>query len=303
MGGKIKYYMNILGIEDIEDITHENIKKCYRKRALETHPDKNKECMSGEKFAEVGHAKEVLTEFLIAKTYGNHMEGIKEDENGIWDWVENLIKTKDKKEINEVFRKMVGSVAVKIFESVSDENMIHTYEMFVRYRDILCIDDKTLDEIRSKICSTTQAIILNPTLKDLFNDNVYIYGKGSDTINIPLWHNELYYDVNGGELIVKCVPLLDDDVWISGNNNIHKCIDIEIPVDSNGINWNDKLEILLGGKLFNINHSDLKLIKSQNIIFHEQGVAKIKINDMYNIQERSDVIIHVNLSFICIKDV
>jgi len=302
MGGKINYYMNILGIDDVCDITHENIKRCYRKRALETHPDKNKSDISGEKFAEVGQAKEVLTEFLIAKSYGTPMEDDESEDSSIWSWIEQVVKTQDSNEINNAFRKIVGNVAVKLFDNLGNENMVHTYEMFVKYRDILCIDEKTLEDIRLKICCTTQVIILNPSIDDLLNDNVFRYNYKEEIINIPLWHSELYYDIDGGALIARCIPILDDDLWINENNNIHKCIDITISHRDGEIEWDNYEEVKVGNKIFNIFYKDLKLIKNQTIIFKGEGVARINTSDMYNVEERSDIVIHIRLRFISIID-
>ena len=295
MSGKINYYMGVLGIDDVCDITHENIKRCYRKRALETHPDKNKTDISGEKFAEVGQAKEILTEFLIAKSYGTPMEDDESEDNSIWSWIGQVVKTQDSKEINNAFRKIVGNVAVKLFDKLGKENMVHTYEMFVKYRDILCIDEKTLEDIRLKICSTTQVIILNPSIDDLLNDNVFRYNYKEEIINIPLWHSELYYDIDGGDLIARCIPILDDDIWISENNNIHKCIDITISYRDGEIEWDNYVEVQVGNKLFNIFYKDLKIIKSQTIVFKKEGVAIINTTDMYSVEERSDIVIHIRL--------
>ena len=302
MRGKINYYMGVLGIDDVCDITHENIKRCYRKRALETHPDKNKTDISGEKFAEVGQAKEILTEFLMAKSYGTPMEDDESDDSSIWSWIGKVVKTQDSNEINNAFRKIVGNVAVKLFDKLGNENMVHMYEIFVKYRDILCIDDKTLEDIRLKICSTTQVIILNPSIDDLLNDNVFRYNYKEEIINIPLWHSELYYDIDGGELIARCIPILDDDVWISGNNNIHKCIDITIVYRDGEIEWDNYVEVNIGNKLFNIFYKDLKLIKNQTIIFKKEGVARINTSDMYSVEERSDIVIHVRIRFTSIID-
>ena len=38
---------------------------------------------------------------------------------------------------------------------------------------------------------------------------------------IPLWHNELCYDASGKDIIVKCIPELDDNITIDNENNIY----------------------------------------------------------------------------------
>mmetsp|Transcript_1131 Transcript_1131/g.1428 ORF Transcript_1131/g.1428 Transcript_1131/m.1428 type:complete len:392 (+) Transcript_1131:71-1246(+) len=61
-------FYKLLGIS--RDATHKEIKKAYRQKSLELHPDKNKEEGAAEKFAEVARAYEVLTD---------------EDKKGIYD--------------------------------------------------------------------------------------------------------------------------------------------------------------------------------------------------------------------------
>ena len=46
---------------------------------------------------------------------------------------------------------------------------------------------------------------------------------GDKTYFVPLWHNELYFGdekSNEGEIIVKCVPELPENISIDENNNL-----------------------------------------------------------------------------------
>jgi len=53
-------YYQILGIE--KNASQEDIKKAYRKLALENHPDKNKDPGATQKFQEISKAYEVLSD-------------------------------------------------------------------------------------------------------------------------------------------------------------------------------------------------------------------------------------------------
>lgn len=55
-----KDYYAVLGIQ--RDATEIEIKKAYRKLALKFHPDKNPSDNAGEKFKEIGHAYEILSD-------------------------------------------------------------------------------------------------------------------------------------------------------------------------------------------------------------------------------------------------
>ncbi|XP_046993947.1 dnaJ homolog subfamily B member 9-like [Schistocerca americana] len=59
MGGESNYY-DLLGVD--KSATTADIKKAFRKLALHYHPDKNKDPAAGEKFQEISHAYEVLSD-------------------------------------------------------------------------------------------------------------------------------------------------------------------------------------------------------------------------------------------------
>jgi DnaJ-class molecular chaperone len=72
-------FYKLLGIS--RDATVKEIKKAYRQKSLEFHPDKNKEEGAAEKFAEIARAYEVLSDEEKRKIYDRHgEEGIKQHE-------------------------------------------------------------------------------------------------------------------------------------------------------------------------------------------------------------------------------
>lgn len=72
-------YYKILGIS--RDATHKEIKKAYRQKSLEYHPDKNKDEGAAEKFAEIARAYEILSDEDKKQIYDRHgEEGLKQHE-------------------------------------------------------------------------------------------------------------------------------------------------------------------------------------------------------------------------------
>jgi len=74
-------FYKLLGIS--RDATTKEIKKAYRQKSLEFHPDKNKEEGAAEKFAEIARAYEVLSDEEKKEIYDQYGEdGLKQHEQG-----------------------------------------------------------------------------------------------------------------------------------------------------------------------------------------------------------------------------
>lgn len=81
VGAKKTDFYKLLGIS--RDATPKEIKKAYRQKSLEFHPDKNKEEGASEKFAEIAYAYEVLTDEEKKEIYDQYgEEGLKQHEQG-----------------------------------------------------------------------------------------------------------------------------------------------------------------------------------------------------------------------------
>lgn len=74
-------FYKLLGIS--RDATLKEIKKAYRQKSLEFHPDKNKEEGAAEKFGEIARAYEVLSDEEKKEIYDQYgEEGVKQHEGG-----------------------------------------------------------------------------------------------------------------------------------------------------------------------------------------------------------------------------
>ena len=135
-------------------------------------------------------------------------------------------------------------------------------------------------------------IVLNPTLKDLFNDNIFKLEVEEKVFYVPLWHHELYYSLQNKDLIVKCEPELEKNMWIDYKNNLYVLLEISIK----DLLEKENYEFKIGEKLFKIEGKDLKIIKEKQIvILKNEGILRINEEHMYDTSIRGDIYVEVLL--------
>jgi hypothetical protein len=154
-----------------------------------------------------------------------------------------------------------------------------------KYQKFLHISDDNLNSIKNIILHKFQNIqiyILNPSLNDLFNNNIYKLQIDNQTYFVPLWHNELYFDkINNDSnlnerkqtIIVKCHPKLPDNVFIDENNDIH--IDLHFSFNFSLL-LQDFISFKLGNNHFDIPINQLKIKTFQTYLFKNKGISQIQ---------------------------
>jgi hypothetical protein len=172
--------------------------------------------------------------------------------------------------------------------------LIKIYEILKRYKDNFHFTQNYIDRIETIIADKTrndECIILNPTLDDLFENNLYRLKVNNFIYIIPLWHHELVYDNSGNDVYVKCNPMLPENIEIDNRNNLF--VDVEFNIADI---WNKEIvEISVGKQTFTINPSLLKLKPTQTVVFARQGISKVNGIDIYDISKKRDVNINIKL--------
>lgn len=284
--------IEILNLND-EKICELNIKKKYRVLALLYHPDKNKNEDANEKFQKINEAYNCLM----------NNENINKEityKDLIFDFLENHFDIKDnntKEKIYIYIDKNINSfIQYLLLKYFNDNNLINIYRLIEKFENNINIfDNKLINKIKSTIInrvSNIEQIILNPILSDLLEDNIYKFNYKNEIYYIPLWHEELIYDYNESEFIIKIEPNLPENISLDNNNNL--LIDLEYNVRDI---W-DKEEIFfyLESKEFKLIKKNLTLRKMQKVILKNQGISKIDHNNIFNNKNRSDIIINLSLT-------
>ena len=179
-------------------------------------------------------------------------------------------------------------------DGLPDGTKLRKLKTVKKNKDVFYIKTEYINKIESIINNKIQndeVIILNPTLEDLFNNNLYRLTLDKITYIIPLQHHELQYDNNGKDLYVRCNPVLLDDIEVDEINDIHvyKTYNIHDLWDQ------EHIDIEIGSRTFTIEVNKLKLMRNQTIFILNSGISRPNIKDIYDISILSTVYIHVDL--------
>ena len=280
------------------------IKKQYRMLALKYHPDKNNNNSDfNTKFSEINDAYE----FLI-----KYNEDIGSDTfpacNSKYEFLfNNFIKSLFDGNIHsELLTKIVASIVLNyddfiigtigkdLLKKVDNETVIYIYDVLCKYKQALHITDEALEVIHNMINERIKEdliIVLNPSLKDLLEDNIYVLEHDKEKYYIPLWHNELQYDIVNKELdsksslIVLCNPELPSYVELNNDG------DLVVVIRETVVNiFNKKgIHYTLHDREFFIKCEELTLQKYQHYVFKNCGVAQINNDDVYDNNNRGNI--------------
>lgn len=285
-----KHALKILELDEncINDIC--KIKKKYKELALKYHPDKNKTKDASSRFVEIKEAYELLSE--TEEDYKSYEVILKEYLNLIFK------NEKTAENINNILTNIINKInTINILEymkTIDKYTLLNLKDILINNINLLHIDEsivKIIERIwRDK--SNENNIILNPSIDDLINDNVYRLNYKEKDYIVPLWHYELYFkDDENKYFNVYCEPKLDNNIIIDVFNNIY--IDIEKKIID--IFKTGKLEINIGEKKINILSEKIRLIEYQEILLTNSGIAQMNSLNILDNKKRGNIIIRLKL--------
>lgn len=276
---------HILGIDNGIKFTPELLKRQYRINALRYHPDRNPSPDANDQFRSVHEAYEFLSETKSPVENTSYVDLLKEF-LGNRSPVIHMIIAK--------LSNMCEDKAMRLLNSIDKLILLDIYKLLISNREILNIPETFIEEIRKILISKTQGderIILNPSLDDLWNDNVYKLVVEQRTFLVPLWHHELVYDNSGCDLYIKCNPILPDNVEIDENNNLVVTLGYKMA----DLLQTEEVHVVIGERGFSFRPDELRVMKHQRLIRNSMGIARIKPKNVYDISIRSDVIFDIQI--------
>ena len=176
-----------------DEINIDIIKKQYRLLALQYHPDKNNPPDATEKFQKIQEAYQYLLEYYDYDLQeDSEIELDSDDDNSLWN-MENIkgtymwhlysfISDSFQGDKNRVFYKIIEKTltlcednALEMLRKLDKHILIKTKEFIKKYSKVLHISESFIQKIEEIILERTskdEHIILNPTLDDLFSNNL-----------------------------------------------------------------------------------------------------------------------------------
>jgi hypothetical protein len=196
--------------------------------------------------------------------------------------------------IIEKISKVCENKSVDFLEKLDKEVLIKILNLIKMNKEILHINNNYIELIESVINKKSQndeVIILNPTLEDLFDNNLYKLTVENQTYIVPLWHHELIYENNNRDIYVKCNPILPDNIEIDDINDIH----IYKQYSIKELWCKDTFEVDIYVKKIQLEVDKLKLMRHQTIILLKSGISRVNLKNIYDVSMVSTIYIHVTL--------
>jgi hypothetical protein len=290
--------LRILDIQVGYKLSGDIIKKHYRLKALQYHPDKNSDPGAGDRFLEIKEAYDYLLNHGVAMAgsldpdeCSSYSSILKIFLKGVWKGEKNSAL------FSVIIENIVGCCEAKmleVLEKLDNDTLIKIHDVFSKYRTAFHYSEgflKYVEQVLSNKIKNDNCIILNPSIDDLFDCNLYKITENGRTYIIPLWHHELVYDNSGCDLYVRCNPILVDNISIDSENNIHYFAKYSIA----DIFCLETIDILIGLRKFSIFVSELCIKPMQIAVLHGCGIPRICNDNVYNVCNRGDIHVYVEL--------
>lgn len=326
----IQTALHLLDIDDFTrgnytKVTYDYVKRKYHKMALKCHPDKNGNTIEAtQRFQRITNAYNYLITELELKPESNEYEYENKDETkdkdnnhdsqlytsllsmflvGILKVDTNTMPDLLVRIVKDIVLNGTKMISTKIIDDLDKEKSLELYNFLNKYKHILYISQETLEFVSSLIkekYKNDRVYILNPSIDDLLDNNIYKLYVDEQLYLAPLWHNELYFeDQEKNDIIVLCVPQLPEDITIDENNNIHcnLLVAFEKEMFLNQDKNQNVVNVNIGKHVFNIPIDKLYIKKEQKYVIKGEGISHICENDIYNQSNhgKGDIIVSISL--------
>jgi hypothetical protein len=301
------------------------LKRCYHKQALKYHPDKNGNTTeSTERFKLINEAYDLLKrEDELKSNYDKNNINQHDDETSsvykdiLQLFLKGILDGKYSESISTIIKEIILNfsevkkmTSLKMFDGLDKETTINIYNFLSKYRSLFHFSNEFLDKIKDIIIRKHDDImvyVLNPGIDDLLNNNVYKLYVEEELYLVPLWHSEMYFDVKKREsevketkdikeIIVLCDPELPGNITIDEDNNLYVEVNLNLADIPIFLSSSKNMKVFMGKKELDIPLCNLYIRDTQIYRIKGEGLTKIKENDIYDISNKCDIIVKINMT-------
>lgn len=318
----LKQAFNILGIR--EEDAPEDVKKAYRSKILQFHPDKNKSPDAAERFREIQAAYKYLQSSEDISDNGE----VDDEYESYNDILKTFLATVFREESTPLVAKIIELICKKIcliiehnvehiidyLRTINRDTLKLVYGVLVKYRTVLHLSSELIErisEIFKKGEEEDEYIVLNPDLEDLMSEeNVYILKREDRSYLVPLWHHEMTFDhsVNGVDsecnnaagaapgkkvcaFTVKCFPVLPENMELDEWNNLTVRLQYYYAEL-----WDREVVVEVGGRPFMIRGNTLRLTgEPQRVEYLDCGVPYNNSEDVLDASKKQSVVFIITI--------
>lgn len=222
-----KHAFEILELREDIDYTEDDIKRTYRAKILQFHPDKNKSADAAVRFVEIHDAYNFIksespnanssTDECCGQSYNDilktFLSSILREETPI---IAKIMET--------ILRKICiiiennSDAIIDYLRNINRDTLKMIRNILSKYSHILHLSSEFFDKI-DELIRVDEYILLNPTLDDILSEeNIYILKHDDKSYLVPLWQHEMVFENENKNLIVKCFPILPDNMELDECN-------------------------------------------------------------------------------------
>lgn len=285
------------------------LKSKYYMKALRYHPDKNNESNAEEKFKQISEAYNYLNKYINTSNKEHYHENImnffsEELENNNYDYKNILYKfiislnsdfilnENDIEYFNNIFDNDNIKYLLTILKLLPKNKLHSIYNYLININ--LIKESQIIKEIEKILQENNKGnikYIINPSIDNLLNHEIFKIKIENEDYFVPLWHNEIIYETSNNTLIFECIPKIDNNIFIDDNNNIF----IHDTIQLHSLLKKESYEISIGNTKYNINMEEIKIKKNQIITIKNKGISNIDYENIYNIENKSNIYINLTL--------